>query len=127
MNLLKETKDILERNNKTLKDIKWIGNSKYYVDIERFIELANVEYDSGYGSPQVAQDLKIVGDNWWLERHEYDGSEWWEFKSIPTIPNEKMELKALTIDQAEKLDYDVSCGWEDLNRINGIKEAKYEK
>lgn len=26
----------------------------------------------------------VVGDDWWLERHEYDGSEWWEFKRLPS-------------------------------------------
>ena len=30
-----------------------------------------------------------------------------------------MELKALTVNQAYKLDFDVSCGWETLKRING--------
>jgi hypothetical protein len=25
----------------------------------------------------------VVGKDWWLERHEYDGSEWWEFKTMP--------------------------------------------
>ena len=25
----------------------------------------------------------LVGDGWWIERFEYDGSEWWEFKTIP--------------------------------------------
>lgn len=28
----------------------------------------------------------IVGDDWWMERHEYDGSEWWEFKELPKKP-----------------------------------------
>ena len=29
---------------------------------------------------EVAEDLVVVGDNWWIERHEYDGNEWWEYK-----------------------------------------------
>ena len=48
---------------------------------ENFKEVANVEYDSGFGSPQVAEDLIIMGSDFWLERHEYDGSEWWEYKN----------------------------------------------
>ena len=32
---------------------------------------------------------KIVGDNWWLERDEYDGAEGWEFKVMPIKPNSK--------------------------------------
>jgi hypothetical protein len=30
--------------------------------------------------------LEIVGDDWWLERHEYDGAEWWEYKTKPSMP-----------------------------------------
>lgn len=37
-----------------------------------------------HGAQHVATDLVLVGDDWWIERCEYDGSEWWEFKTIPT-------------------------------------------
>lgn len=120
-NLLNETIEVLAKNNKTIEDIKWIGSNKYRVDIKKFIEIADVQYDSGYGAPQVAEDLIIVGENWWLERHEYDGSEWWEYKSFPVMPDKEIELKALTIDQAENLGFDVSCGWENLKKINNIQ------
>ena len=122
MNLLKETISVLENHNKLLSDIKWIGTSREYVDINKFMKLADTMYDDDFGSPKVAEDLLIVGDNWWLERHEYDGSEWWEYKELPTKPEKFLELKALTIEQAEKLGFDVSCGWESLRRINGEKE-----
>lgn len=121
-NLLDETKDILANNHKTINDIKWVGNDKFYFDINEFIKVANVEYDDSYGAPEVAQDLLVVGDNWWLERHEYDGSEWWEYKKNPTKPNRKIELKALTIDQAKSLEFDVSVGWENLRELNNIKD-----
>ena len=121
-NLLEETKNYLRDNHKTIDDVKWVGNNKFYFDVNEFLNIANVEYDSGYGAPEVAQDLLVVGDNWWLERHEYDGSEWWEYKEIPLKPNAKIELKALTVGQAEKLGFDASIGWENLKRINNIKE-----
>ena len=36
---------------------------------------------------EIMQYFRVaVGDNWWLERAEYDGSEWWEFKTIPKEP-----------------------------------------
>ena len=120
MNLLKETKQILKENGKKIEDIKWIGSNKNYVDIEKFIEIADTKYDDGYGASEVATNLLIVGDDWWLEREEYDGSEWWEFKSIPKKPKTKLELKALTIQQSPNID--ISCGWETLERINGIIE-----
>ena len=31
----------------------------------------------------MAEDLVVVGDNWWIERRDYDGSEWWEYKEKP--------------------------------------------
>lgn len=121
-NLLVETREVLEDNNKTINDINWVGNNKFYFDVNEFLNIANVEYDDSYGAPEVAQDLLVVGDNWWLERHEYDGSEWWEYKEIPLKPNTKIELKALTVEQAKKLGFNVSVGWENLKRINNIKE-----
>ena len=122
INLLDETKDILADNYKTINDIKWIGNNKFYFDANEFLKIANVEYDDGYGAPEVAQDLLVVGDNWWLERHEYDGLEWWEYKEIPLKPNKKIKLRALTVGQAKKLGFNVRVGWENLKRLNNIKD-----
>lgn len=119
-NLLEETIEILKEHNLKLDDIVWIGCENFYVSLEGFKKLSDTKYDSGYGSPKVAEDLIIVGKNWWLERHEYDGSEWWEFKKIPPKPNVKKKLKALTIKQAEELGFGVSCGWENLSKINGF-------
>jgi len=119
-NLLKETVEILQDNNKKESDVKWIGNSTHKTTWEDFKKNADVNYENGFGSSKVAQDLLIVGDNWWLERGEYDGSEWWEYKETPKEPDETIELKALTINQAEILGYHVSCGWENLLVINGF-------
>lgn len=88
INLLEETKRVLEDYGHTLSDIVWVGCYDYRIEIDQFIELANVVYDNGYGSEEVATDLLVVGNDWWLERHEYDGSEWWEYKSMPQMPPE---------------------------------------
>ncbi len=88
MNLLEETKRVLKKHGHTLSDIVWVGCEDYCIGINQFIELANVDYDEGYGIEEVATDLLVVGSNWWLERHEYDGSEWWEYKSMPQMPQE---------------------------------------
>lgn len=82
VNLLEETKEILEHNNYTLDDIEWVGTSLHYIDKEEFIKLANVTYYNGFGAQEVADNLILVGKDFWLERHEYDGSEWWELKKI---------------------------------------------
>ena len=80
-NLLKETIEILEENDKTFDDVIGVCGEEFQISIEDFKRLANQEYDDGYGSQEVAEDLVIVGKDFWLERHEYDGSEWWEYKS----------------------------------------------
>ena len=102
-NLLFETRDILKEYGKTFEDVKWIGTENFYVDIDKFMELADTEYYCGYGRTEVALDLIIVGSNWWLERAEYDGAEWWEFKQIPKKPKKELELKALTSNQGKKI------------------------
>jgi hypothetical protein len=123
-NLLKETLYLIKHSGKTENDILWVGTSTEYMTWENFKKIADTDYDESWGSPKVAQDLMIVGDGWWVERGEYDGSEWWEFKQIPVKPEKLIEAKALTVNQAEKLGYEVSCGWESLARINNMEEEE---
>ena len=111
MNLLEETKAILENNDKSLKDIEWIGTSKHYVNKEKALELFDKEYDSGYGAQEVATNLKVVGKDWWLERHEYDGSEWWEMKKMPIKPDEELQINCV-----------IGGMWETLEEINSGKD-----
>lgn len=85
-NLLHETISFLMSEGRAPADVRWIGNTDAWFDWEAFARLADRTYDSGFGGQEIAEDLLVVGDNWWLERHEYDGSEWWEYKSTPTKP-----------------------------------------
>ena len=57
-----------------------------------FCSKADFEYDNGYGAAEIPMDLIVVGKDFWLERHDYDGSEWWEFKTMPEEPEETTEL-----------------------------------
>lgn len=43
------------------------------------------DYESGYGTQQVDGTVWF-DDNSWLERREYDGSEWWELCECPPLP-----------------------------------------
>lgn len=49
-------------------------------------ELEKVNYDSGFGGQ------RLFGYVWlsqgWLERGEYDGSEWWVHPTCPNIPDD---------------------------------------
>lgn len=43
-----------------------------------------VNYDSGYGSQEWFGWVSFK-DGSWIEREEYDGSEWWEHKEQPSL------------------------------------------
>ncbi|MBR5486277.1 MAG: hypothetical protein IKV41_07190 [Oscillospiraceae bacterium] len=86
-NLWEETISALEENGKTFEDVRWIGSVDAQISIDDFKELSNVYYNSGHGVQEVAKDLVICGDDWWLEREECYGSQWWAFKKLPTKPN----------------------------------------
>lgn len=90
-NLLEETTQELSSQQKAPDDVIWVGsrNGEYAMSWEEFAGIANVEYDDGFGSQKISSDLVVVGDNWWLERYEYDGSESWNFKTTPLKENNK--------------------------------------
>lgn len=82
-NLLEETLKVLHENGKSENDVKFVESFPLITDWESFKRNANFIYDEGYGLPVISSNLKIVGDTWWLERDEYDGSEWWSYKVHP--------------------------------------------
>lgn len=51
-----------------------------------FLESINFDYDNGFGSQQLFGNIWYE-DGTWSERSDYDGSEWWEYKSCPPIPD----------------------------------------
>lgn len=86
MKLVKETIEIIKEEGYSESDIEWVGSKdgKYGMSWDSFKEaFEGIEYDCGYGSQEVAKDLVVVGNGWWLERREYDGAEGWSFKSMP--------------------------------------------
>ena len=99
MNLLQETRAVLIEHGKTTNDVKWVGrrgNNSVCSWYEFEKQSRDIYYDNGYGIPKVPEDLVIVGTDWWLERAEYDGSEWWEYKTLPnkwTANTNDLELK----------------------------------
>jgi hypothetical protein len=84
-NLLGETLTFLAAVGKSPRDVLWVGSEdgRYALSWEEFAQIADVEYDPGYGAQKIAVDLVVVGDGWWLERWEYDGAEGWSFKECP--------------------------------------------
>ena len=114
-NLLKETKDVLKENGKTIKDIVAVQGNDFGISVEDFWKLADTEYNGGYGAPKVAEDLILVGNGFWLERAEYDGSEWWEYKEFPKILGNIDPVNALTVNQCNFYNF---VGWKTLKELN---------
>lgn len=68
------------------KDVIQVQVAEGYINKELFKMMAMAtNYDAGYGSAEIREDLLIVGTDWWLERDEYDGSEWWTFCMMPNL------------------------------------------
>lgn len=101
MNLLKETEEVLREHGKTFDDVLWIGGNEFTISIEDFKKLADVEYNNGFGAPEVAVDLVVVGRDWWLERTVYDGAEDWAFKTLPEKPEEERKIKRVVNSMSE--------------------------
>lgn len=57
--------------------------SKCYDDVRKAFK--NLDYDAGYGSQELFGVVKF-NNGTWLERDEYDGSEWWTHVYPPEMP-----------------------------------------
>lgn len=55
-------------------------------DVTKFIESLDFNYDAGYGGQELFGTVWLNNSESWLERREYDGSEWWVLKQLPKIP-----------------------------------------
>jgi len=80
-NFYEETIEILKRIEKTLEDVAYVSLDGKNYKPEKFFEvIKEIEYDSGYGLQEINASLEIVfNDSSYLERREYDGSEWWSY------------------------------------------------
>lgn len=102
MNLLLETQEILAAHSKTPAHVSFVMRAAQHYENRpaisfswaEFAALADFNYNSGYGGNEIEGSLKIVGADWWLERGEYDGSEWWEFKTMPKRPDAAIPCRA---------------------------------
>jgi hypothetical protein len=94
VNLLKETIDYLAEHSLAPNDVEFVKSGAKCFTWETFSILADKEYDDGYGVNEVCLQLKIVGKSFWLERREYYGSEWWEFKEQPKFSEIELPVKS---------------------------------
>lgn len=84
VNLLQEVIECLKKHGKTEDQVLCVGiEGVFYTSWTQFKQAANFDYYNGYGRVRINACLVIKGSDWWLERAEYDGAEWWEFKQTP--------------------------------------------
>lgn len=99
-NFYEETIEDIKRVGRTLEDIAWIGSYSVEIPINQFFKVAKATtYDNGWGRAEMPIDLRIVfKDGGYLERREYDGSEWWQYIAPMRRPSLKARLviKAFT-------------------------------
>jgi len=112
-NLLKDTEEALRTRGYDWDDVVSIQGSDHRISVDRFKELADQEYDAGYGCQEVACDLvMLLRDGSWFSRGEYDGSEWWAHHAraaiIPEISDECISTLF------------TKSGWDSLATCNGL-------
>lgn len=54
-------------------------------EYDAFLQSLDFDYDAGYGGQELHGIIWYM-DGTWSERDEYDGSEWWEHREVPSIP-----------------------------------------
>lgn len=105
LNILERTKSVIKcAVIRTERDSYWDDDDDYVKpapihlkerytpeEYKEFLQKLNFEYDAGYGGQELFGMVWLMEDNTWLERSEYDGSEWWSYRYCPSIP---IELKA---------------------------------
>lgn len=117
-NLWEETINKLKDLGNTFDDVLAIYGNDFQITKENFKEVAQqTNYYDGYGAPEIATDLTILGKDFIMTRGDYDGLEWWEYIVIPDISS--LNKKILTI-KALKTS---RIGWEDLKEINEVENG----
>ena len=126
MNLKNETLEVLHNHGKRKEDVKYVCGEDFQISLGQFWELSDTEYDP-YGAPEIATDLTLVGEDFWMERCECDGAELWDFHTMPDTTGLPIrEITALSVRQynaIHKPEYG-KIGWETLSELNGEEEEK---
>ena len=111
-NAKEELQSILERNESVIKcayitterNSYWDDDDDYIQskpillkeghtqeEYKEFLQKLNFEDDAGYGGQELYGTVWLMEEGTWLERGEYYGSEWWDYKKCPGVID---ELKA---------------------------------
>ena len=72
-------------------------------DYDNFLKFLDREYDGGFGG-QVLHGIIFCENDTWFDRGEYDGSEWWEIHTYPSLLNHFSKSDVVKYDRKKKLD-----------------------
>ncbi len=87
INLWDETSAALKKRGISQSAIKYVLNKEGFIEMGEFAMVSSgYWYDNEGESIGVDPTLKIVGNNWWLERKCIDGKEGWTFRRKPLRP-----------------------------------------
>jgi hypothetical protein len=104
INLLDETLATLLKHHRSPEDVLWVGGEGVRTDWANFANVANTRYDNDFASvSEVAHDLFIVGRDFLLVRHAYDGSGEWRFISLSQKKYKQIKLRAVTQKQGKTI------------------------
>ena len=109
MNALEELIKVCEKNWKSLEDIAywWVGweeenqcifDSNSIGIMKKFLQDKYPYYDNWYWWQVLFGEI-VFKDRTWLERWEYDWSEWWEYKKCPERKLSKDEERIKEINE----------------------------
>lgn len=120
MNFQRETLEAIERSRHTIEDVMFIGSSDgmYRMTMDKFLQVSDFEYDDGYGSPKIAQDLIIYfKDKTYITREEYDGAEWWQINNVNVYSEDDdyVDFDKLKVNPRQ-------IGWKTVEEINEEEE-----
>lgn len=86
-NFKEEILKILKIYNKTSEDIYFVTDNTVYCSFDEFLNIIqDYEYPFLSKNTNINPYLKIVGNNWWIERKISKNLEYWIYKSLPQSP-----------------------------------------
>lgn len=71
-------------------------------EYEELLKFLDREYSNGYGGQELF-GIIYCEDGIWLDRGEYDGSEWWNLNRYPDMRNSFDEVDVIKYERCMKL------------------------
>jgi hypothetical protein len=78
-------RDVYEPNGEYFKQRICLSPGYTRQELQTFLEQLDFDYDNGFGVQELHGKIALSHHRW-LERGEYDGSEWWELRVFPLCP-----------------------------------------